>query len=232
MIALTYVLSDIHGRQDRFRDILKKIKFSDCDELYILGDVIDRNPDGIRILKQIMQANNMHMLMGNHEHMMLHAVQEPTRRMNEWFTYIDLWFYNGGEITLKAYEQLSEKEKKSIMDFISILPLNIPLTVAQKSYLLVHGSPVSQYEPNNVDYDDEASFAVWNRLDPFAENKFPEMTIICGHTPTVYFNPVSPMEVFCKNNVICMDCGCAYSSLAGGRLACMCLEDGAVFYSE
>ena len=48
---MIYVMSDIHGRQDRFEDILEQINLKDEDTLYILGDIVDRNPYGIAILK-------------------------------------------------------------------------------------------------------------------------------------------------------------------------------------
>ena len=38
----TFVISDIHGHQDAFFDLLKQVNFTDDDFLYILGDVIDR----------------------------------------------------------------------------------------------------------------------------------------------------------------------------------------------
>ena len=51
----TYVISDIHGQYDTFMRMLKQIKFCEEDTLYILGDAIDRGPDGIKILKAIMK---------------------------------------------------------------------------------------------------------------------------------------------------------------------------------
>lgn len=53
----TYVMSDIHGNSRRFQSILDQIKLQPEDTLYILGDVIDRFPDGIRILRQLMSMN-------------------------------------------------------------------------------------------------------------------------------------------------------------------------------
>ena len=48
---MVYIMSDIHGRKDRFDDILKQINLTKNDTLYILGDVVDRNPDSITLLK-------------------------------------------------------------------------------------------------------------------------------------------------------------------------------------
>ena len=39
--------------------------------LILLGDVIDRGPDGIALLLEIMEIPNAIMLLGNHKYMML-----------------------------------------------------------------------------------------------------------------------------------------------------------------
>ena len=48
---MIYVMSDIHGQKRRFDSVMKQINLQPDDTLYILGDVIDRNPDGIKILR-------------------------------------------------------------------------------------------------------------------------------------------------------------------------------------
>ena len=37
------------------------------DTLFVLGDVIDRNPDGIEILKDLLARKNVELFLGNHE---------------------------------------------------------------------------------------------------------------------------------------------------------------------
>lgn len=51
---MIYVMSDIHGNAIRFNSIMEQIDLQPEDTLYILGDVIDRYPDGIRILRLLM----------------------------------------------------------------------------------------------------------------------------------------------------------------------------------
>ena len=41
----TYVMADIHGEIDRFHAMLDLINFSADDQLYIIGDVIDRGAE-------------------------------------------------------------------------------------------------------------------------------------------------------------------------------------------
>ena len=70
---MIYVMSDIHGNMCRFRSIMEQIQIQPEDTLYVLGDVIDRFPDGIEILQELMAMPNVKMLLGNHEYMMLMA---------------------------------------------------------------------------------------------------------------------------------------------------------------
>ena len=56
---MTYILSDIHGNWKAFDSILKQINLRLDDDLYILGDVIDRYPHGIALLQWIMAMPNV-----------------------------------------------------------------------------------------------------------------------------------------------------------------------------
>lgn len=226
---MTYVISDIHGRRDRFHDILNRIHFSGSDTLYVLGDVIDRNADGIAILSEIIDAGNIVMLLGNHEYMMLNVMRAAAEGNEERLMEdLWLWYLNGGEITNRTFQKLTGEEQETILRYLKGLPLNLEITVEGKDYLLIHGSPEAAFKLGDTEFTDVTMYAVWNRFDPFAENLFPGKTIVCGHTPTVHFTHKIPMEIFVNGNCICMDCGCAYPD---GRLGCLCLETGEIIYS-
>ena len=64
---MTYVMSDLHGCYDQYIKMLKKIQFSKNDELYILGDVIDRGKEPIKILLDMAGRDNVYPILGNHE---------------------------------------------------------------------------------------------------------------------------------------------------------------------
>ena len=70
-------MSDIHGQKQRFDSVMKQINLQSEDTLYVLGDVIDRSPDGIRILRQVMAMPNVKMFLGNHELMVMDALYYP-----------------------------------------------------------------------------------------------------------------------------------------------------------
>lgn len=50
----TYVIGDIHGQLEQLKVLLEKMKFNENDELYVMGDVVDRGPDPIKALQYLM----------------------------------------------------------------------------------------------------------------------------------------------------------------------------------
>ena len=66
---MIYVMSDLHGDYKKYLQMIEKIKLNNDDLLYILGDVIDRGDDGLKILFDMMKRPNIIPLLGNHEYM-------------------------------------------------------------------------------------------------------------------------------------------------------------------
>ena len=60
-----YVIGDLHGMYGTYMDAINSIR--DEDTLYILGDVIDIGPYGIKILQDIMTRPNVKLVLGDHE---------------------------------------------------------------------------------------------------------------------------------------------------------------------
>ena len=60
---MLYVMSDIHGHLQRFESIMEQIKLGEGDHLFVLGDVIDRHPDGLRILQRLISMPNVQMIL-------------------------------------------------------------------------------------------------------------------------------------------------------------------------
>ena len=223
-----YVMSDIHGEMDRFDDILKKIKFSSEDSLYILGDVVDRGPHGITLLRRIMREDNVHMLLGNHEHMMLNyfspeATETDYRR----------WNRNGNGPTLDELVMLRQKTMNDLLWYLRELPVHIELNVEGRDFYLVHGFP------GNTLHDE-----VWGRPTYDTPNPLPGKQVIVGHTPVLNLIPVEKREeyawelirkgdhlrIFHCPGFIDLDCGSGHR-INFRALSCLRLEDMAEFYA-
>ena len=230
---MTYVISDLHGRIDFYHEILEKISFCAKDNLYILGDIGDRNEGGIQIFKEIMDEPNIHMLLGNHEQMMLNAILYPRAiSLNGNETNEQLWFRNGGSITKMEFFAEPKVLQEKILLYVEKLPLNIDLEINGTKFLLVHGLPTCMFDKYGRDYDDVAEFAVWERIEGWMRVEFPADIMICGHTPTWYYRDENPMKICSvRENVYDIDCGCASGEEYGGRLACLRLEDMTIFYT-
>ena len=239
---MIYVMSDIHGNMPNFKSILKQINLQPEDTLYILGDVIDRYPDGIRILRMIMAMPNVKMLLGNHEHMMLEALTLPHPRpdspweRNKPSRKLRIWYNNGGNVTHEYLKHIRKTIRQEVFDYLHSLPVNIDVEVNDKKYRLVHASPIENYILHRRHYDTIEEFAVWERWNEC--HPVPEGCILVfGHTPTIFFHDDNPLTIWHSDEAIGIDCGSGFPAtknayLEKGRLACLRLDDMKEFYSE
>ena len=232
---MTYVLSDIHGNLRRFESIMNQINFQPDDTLYILGDIVDRNPDGIKILRKIMKIPNVKMLLGNHEYMMMKAVghckNAAEEKENTNWKQRRLWYRNGGEVTHDRLKRITLEQRAEIFRFLKSLPLNIDVEVNGEKYRLVHGSPVENFGRSHFyyeEYEDETEFAVWERWNEMHHIPI-GCTLVFGHTPTCHFQETEPWSIWKSDDAIGIDCGCGYEN---GRLGCLRLDDMKEFYSK
>lgn len=227
-----YVLSDIHGQSRAFFEMLEKIQFSSEDKLYIIGDVVDRGPDGIKLLEYIREQKNMKLLMGNHEDMLL-------RTMNDEESWYETWLFNGGGVTLASLMSFPKEEQEQCIQFVKNLPLYHMISVEGKQYLLVHaGIDVSRGDSEGQIAAMERDTLLWIRREFFNAKLSCPYTVIFGHTPTgalLYYAKDLPKEsreqaaafhITRWDRRIAIDCGCAY----GENLGCLRLNDQKEFY--
>lgn len=65
---MKYFVSDVHGEYKLFVELLEKIKFSESDEMYICGDIIDKGSEPIKLARFVSSLPNVHCILGNHEY--------------------------------------------------------------------------------------------------------------------------------------------------------------------
>ena len=235
---MKYVCADIHGCCDRFMKMLEVLNFNDTDELYILGDVIDRNSGSIELLRYIMKhKKNIHLILGNHEKMMLDYLNTQ-RRNRELGLREDIededeiWFApsNGGKVTYEEYKKLDKRTQTQIYNYLSKLPLILLLTEQGQKYHLSHSGTLTNVLEKPCWYltdctEKEKIRIVWKscyRVDlylPFSE--YPEDYIcIFGHVPvqTIHDNWDKVVVEKCYNTVD-VDGGCAYYAENGATTA-------------
>lgn len=228
-----YVMSDIHGEYGLFMQMLEKIEFKDDDMLIILGDVIDRGKDSIKILEYIVNKDNIEFILGNHEQMFLDFV-EAKDEQDKYFAY-HLWMNNGGYTTLDEYDKLSNSKQQELIEYMK----KASLFMIVNDYILVH-SGINVVGLENLTIDEILTYQsvddlVWSREDFYENKAIDGYTIIFGHTPTPFLRNQKDKYDFSiwydekYKDKIGVDCGATFKKL-GGYLGCIRLNDLREFY--
>lgn len=211
----TYCISDIHGCFDQFMEMLKLINFNEEDELYILGDIIDRGPKSAEMLWWAIREapSNVHFLMGNHEDMMITACKEDTLTMRMG----DSWAYNFGRDTIdqiRNSKHYTKQWEKEILDWMKNLPFFFDINVNGRRFVLVHAALQSKFR----DWPQDATIGgkqfpkiviedaplqnrqamLWDRTKWIADRYEWPFDVVCGHTATcsIRFNILDAEEGF------------------------------------
>ncbi len=231
-----YVMSDIHGEYEKFMEVLEKINLSDSDTLYVLGDILDREPHPIQVMQKLMSMENAVCLVGNHELMALDCLEFLQKEITNFsiekldkdmLEKLVSWLHNGAKTTIDGFRKLDKHKRRDITESIKEFSVYEEVNVNGSEYLLVHGG-MGDFYPGKTIEDCTLHDVVWSRIDYFIKY-FDDKYLVTGHTPTQYIedNP-DPGFIYRANNHIAIDCG---AHLRGGRLAALCLDTGEEFYS-
>jgi len=235
--AMRYCISDLHGRWDKYRAILEAVSFKSTDILYVLGDVIDRGPEGVRILRDMMLRPNVLPILGNHEFtaamclpwLMEEITDQSLDALEEaQIAALSEWIANGGGPTLRALKALPPEEREELLAYIQEMDVYAEAEAGGRSYLLVHAG-LEHFTPGKPLEDYELRDFLFSRPAPGAACD-PGRTLIFGHTPTRLLwaeaGEAARDEIFRGAGRIGIDCGCGF----GGRLGCLCLDTLEEFY--
>ena len=217
----TYVCSDLHGEYPAYQAIISQLK--EKDKLYILGDAIDRGPDGIKILQDIMkrkEKGQVEFLIGNHELMMLQSLFLGDKKQEQIWTSTN----NEGKITKETFEKLSPSEQSEIKEFLLDSYVYKNINVNSQKVHLVHAKAVQNRDDNRNETVREMfakgkeklmGDAVWSRGSSSLFSSEPDpgsakegaFTVI-GHSPT------ENNLIQFKNGYLNIDCGAGQGCFA------------------
>lgn len=209
-----YVCSDLHGFSiDKFKLMLERIGFCKTDTLWILGDVIDRGPDGIKILKWIMAHPNVKLILGNHEDMFLSCEflfdnpdeNSPATFSGSKFTKYAVWVANSGQPTLTALSAIRNNEIRYILDYLKESPLYKTVTVNGRDFILTH-SGLGSFDPDKKLSEYSNQDLLWERPE-ITQKYYENATVVFGHTPTVYYGDEFKGKAIVTDSWIDIDVG-------------------------
>jgi serine/threonine protein phosphatase 1 len=231
---MIYCVADIHGEYQRYLALLEKLKLRVDDTLYVLGDVVDRGPEPMKVLLDMMERPNVVPLLGNHEYMaavnlrfLTQEVTQDSLKALDAEAMQDLlaWQEEGGTPTIEAFQRLSPAQRQEVLDYLGEFELYEEVEVNGQCYLLVHAGPRNDTLDQPLD-DFDLHDLIWSRLD-YSHPYFSDRIMVTGHTPTrlIKENP-RPDYIYKAPGHIAIDCGCVY----GGQLGAVCLDTGEEVY--
>ena len=230
---MTYFVSDIHGEYDLFLNLLDKIRFSECDTMYVLGDIIDKGSNSIKLVDFIRRQPNMRAILGNHEYVFLKYYYGLLRSVK---TENDV-----DEVFRKLQNYFPEEKEKISWEAVEFIE-NLPFYIEDDDFICVHAGvetdengiilPIKSQIPEVMVYSrnfKEKSFYLSSK------NK----TVLFGHTPCSYENDsgefiktpklgTATPQRLADYAKIQLDCGVFLTGIIGA----LRLEDMQEFYVE
>ena len=228
-----YVISDLHGQYQIFKELIYKINLTARDSLFVIGDAIDRGADGIKILMDLMRMPNSKLLIGNHEAMMLMSVN-PSGELNLTGNKAELWLYsNGGNVTWEKYKKLSFGDRIRLLKWLKGCSLSTHIEVDGNPLLLTHSFFDERYI--DVPYSDIPEDIIWQLVweSPFRWDTYVPLeeyykrkeTVVIGHVPVQRIRREYLLSSYRDKNLIVIDGGCAMSGSDKAGGICLRLDD-------
>lgn len=218
-----YAISDIHGNYRTFLRALEAIQLSPNDELFLLGDYVDKGPNSRKLINHILQLEQdgyqVNCLLGNHEVYMLNGME-----IQEDPSYFTNWLRAGGRTTLPNY--LLDEEAKLLHADIQVhleWMKERPVLIETEDYLLVHAG--FNFRSPDPFKDTAAMLQIRNWYDDINLGWLGDRCIVHGHTPmrkdAILSQQNSQQH---KLPVFNIDGGCFYEGEGFGHLAIFDLD--------
>ena len=214
-----FVTSDIHGHIKHFEQLLTN--WDTADQLVILGDLIDRGPESLTVIRKVMAlceqyGDQVLFIKGNHEDMLINFLNAPFEKQENYYR-------NGGLETLSSFfKPLQLDIPSSLEEVVELISAhyskelsfieNAPHVYTIGNILFTHAGFNSAFE----DYTQttEREF-IWIRKHYEMPNRTPFVNIF-GHTPIKYINGQHDILVNQEKNYIAIDGGCYMTGQLNG----------------
>ena len=223
---MTYVIANPCGNLEKFQALLSKIRFSDADTLYVIGNLVDYGTDPVGLVEELSYRANVYPVAGERDYLAarllsgfdkMNAGKTPEPGFAE---EMGDWICDGGMPTMEGYRNMDADGREGVLDYLCEMPLFEEAEVKGKTYVLVYAG-IAGFEKG----DDPADFLP----DDFFSEPLPKdvqlmenATVIVGGVPT------ESGRIERGAGSIYLDCG----AKGGGALAALCLETGEEFYAE
>lgn len=186
-----YCFTDLHGCYDLWSQI--KNYCDETDTLYFLGDAIDRGPDGVVLMEELLKDKRVIYLKGNHEHMAASCISDYLHGDTEFLLF---WFADGGRPTWDSLSLWSDDPLVDLVEKLNNLPeyINYTNTKGQKIFLSHAGTNIDKSKEEMKVAEKTTLPYIWGRNHIFENwNKAKEYEnwyVIHGHSPVQWLSSI------------------------------------------
>ena len=197
---MRYATTDLHGCLHTFRRLVEdKLRLSRADELYLLGDYVNKGPDSCGVLAYLMQLQaagyRVHCLRGNHDQALLDEARH--RRRWAWSSLV------GRQSTLRSFGvQHAADIPFPYLAWLDALPYEIELP----DFVLVHAGYNFALPPDEMRLDYDTMLTTKKFV--FDPSRLGGKRLLHGHVPT----PTARVRANAARHpgVLGLDTGCVY----------------------
>lgn len=216
---MTYVISDICGNYQKFKELMDNVLISDSDTLYILGNTVDFGDEPMELIEDISMRSNVYAVAGARDYLaarMLYGFDKMLKGGGtpdaDYIAQMTAWVAEGGQTTLDGFRALDADAREGVLDYLTEMTLYEEATVKGKTYFLMSRG-IANYDADTdlEDYEPEDFFA-----DDATAPQIEDAIVVVGGDVT------KSGKIERDGNVIRINCG--------EKLACLCLETGKEFY--
>jgi len=195
------VIGDVHGYYEGLINLLEAIAPNTDDEVYFLGDLIDRGPHSSQVI-DFVRHHNYQCLLGNHEQMLLNILTGE----NIPVALMQAWLHSGGQATIASYPDATVSPEH--IDWLKSLPTYLDLG----KIWLTHAG----VDPKKTIREQTADQFCWIRdeFHSIEQPYFADKLIVVGHTITFTFPDVNPGQLAQGQGWLDIDTG-AYHPRSG-----------------
>ena len=204
-MSRSFVIGDIHGNYKPMMELFGKVRFDyNNDRLISLGDLVDRGPQPVKVVDELMKLGNFIYVLGNHDYWCYEYLRSGIRAAD--------WLFQGGMATILDYEKHPDAVNRH-MDFYASAGL---YHIDKKNRLFVHAG-YDRFRPFARQKNDTLTL-LWDRSlyrvasEYEQEGKtFEEFSeIYIGHSPTQLIFRDQPTRLA---NLWMMDTGAGHRRL-------------------
>ena len=216
---MTYVISDINGNYQKFKELMDNVLINDSDTLYVLGDTVDFGDEPMELIEDISMRSNVYAVAGARDYLaarMLYGFDKMLKGGGtpdaSYISEMTEWVANGGQTTLDGFRALDADAREGVLDYLTEMTLYEEANVKGKTYILMSRG-IANYDADTdlEDYEPEDFFA-----DDAKAPEIEDAIVVVGGEVT------KSGKIERDGNVIRINCG--------EKLACLCLENGKEFY--